>query len=157
MWWRWRTQRALECHSQWHIPSADTIHFASPLQLISLLCVPTSWAQHSAAQGCFVLAFLEAGLNTLLIIFLSHNFWGWWCNQCDKDSGAFPPQGLNHFLVARSPLMEGLNIPKAPGDLSTALFWSALKMTAGFKTYKDSRGTRARALLGFKRATHRKG
>lgn len=107
--------------------------FASPLQLISLLCIQTSPStQHFAAQGSFVLAFLEAGLNTLLIILLSHNFWSWWCNQCDKDSGSLLPQCLNHFHVARSLLMEGLNIPKAPGDLLSGLFWIALKMTTDF-------------------------
>lgn len=35
--------------------------------------------QHFAERGYFILAFLETGLNTLLILLLSHNFWSWWC------------------------------------------------------------------------------
>lgn len=147
IWSHWRTQRALECHSQWQIPSGDAIHFASPLQLISLLCIRTSPStQPFAAQGCFVLAFSEAGLNTLLIILPSRNFWSWWRNQRDKDSGPFLPQCLNHFLVARSLLMEGLNIPKAPGICWVGYFGLLWKWQLTFKKHKDRAWNNSRGL-----------
>lgn len=104
-------------HSQRQIPSCDTIHFALPLQLISLLLHSKVLLQLSILQSRSTLSWHS------LRLLLTH-YWLFFSytiskldgvNQCDKDSGLFSPWCLNHFPVARSLLMEGINISRAPG------------------------------------------
>jgi hypothetical protein len=136
-WFHWSTQRALECLSQWQIPSWDTIHFALPLQLISLLLHSQVLLQLSILQSRNTLSWHSSRLVlTHYWLFFSRSFWSWWCKPCDEDSGSFSPQCLNHFPVARSLLMEGINISKAPGIPWVCYFGLLWKWQLTFKKCK---------------------